>query len=146
MNPITVVIYLLLLLIVAAPVTFTGVRIYFVDKETNENSFVSGALTLDDIIVTDSDNSIVETELQVIELDDPDLSFRSHSLVIYDDFKVGPNQYSFRVKDKPEFEISYETIEYTTGCCLGIYLDDVQIEGIDHNQEHSIYLPIIYID
>ena len=130
----------------AAPITFTGISVYFVDKETDENSFVSGSLTFDDIVVTDIDNTIVEKELQEIELQDSDLRFRSHFIVIYDDFKPGENKYNFRVKNNLEYDMVLNATENTSGCCLGIYLDDLQINGVEHNLENSIYLPIIYIN
>lgn len=129
----------------AAPITHTGFNIFFLDKETNENSFVSGSLTLDDIIVTDINNNVMEKEIKEIVLHSSDLPFRSHFLVIHDDFKSGENTYKFKVKNL-EFNVVLDVIVYTTGCCLGSYMDNLQIEGTDHNLEHSIYLPIIYID
>jgi len=134
------------LVLCAAPLTYTGVSVYFVDKETDENSFVSGSLTLDDITVTDSENNVVKKELKEIELQDPDLPFRSHFLVIHDDFESGENEYSFTIKNNLEFDIAVDARENITGCCLGIYLDDLQIQGTDHTLEHSIHLPIIYIE
>lgn len=84
--------------------------------------------------------------MQQIELQDPDLPFRSHFLVVYDDFEPEENKYRFTVKNDFEFDIILKTRENTSGCCLGIYLDDLQVQGIDHNLENSIYLPIIYIE
>ncbi|WP_209406349.1 hypothetical protein [Pseudozobellia sp. WGM2] len=130
----------------ATPLTHSGAMVYFLDNGTDKNSFVSGSLTLDDILITDTKNNAVDIELKQIELHESDLPFTSHFLVIHDDFQPGDNTLNITVKDTLKFTLTLNTIEYTTGCCQGIYLNDVEIEGAAHNLEHSIYLPIIYID
>lgn len=130
----------------AAPLSYTGISIYFLDRETNENSFVSSSLTIDDIVVTDDANNVVDKKIEEIEPHSSDLPFRSHFLVISDDFKSGENTFSFTVKNNIEFKITVDAIEYTAGCCPGIYMEDLEVNGVDHSLENSIYLPIIYVE
>lgn len=123
------------------------IHLYILNQETKENVFKNELLVLDDFIIKDESNTILKTEIRTYNVNETDLYFISHSLVFYDNFKEGSKTYNVTLKDNIEFTIKIEA-EYNTQseCCTGPYLHNIEIKGITHNLEHSIYYPIIYVE
>jgi len=130
----------------AVSISYEGIHLYFLDKDTNENSIASGSLTIDDVEITDQNNNALRKELFEIETHDPENPFRSHILTFYDEFEEGEYLYNFKVKDTIEFKVKLNVNYNGKGCCIGAYLDNLEIDGIEHSLEYSKYSPIIYLD